>query len=237
MARSFTAASSQYLVNSTPVLTARPVTIACWFRPTGAATLQALVYLAKAGDATNNFGLIYRGDDTGKLQSITNGSGATASANATTNAWNHACGTYVGAMEWNVYLNGGNSGSRTDVSRTPSGIDTTYIANGDDTNDYFDGRVAEVGIWSAILDAAEIAALASGFAPTLIRPQSLAAYWPLFGNDSPEPDRWKSRSDLTLTNTPTKADHPRMYYPPSTALGEDAGAAAPTVTGRMFAVF
>jgi hypothetical protein len=72
--------------------------------------------------------------------------------------------------------------------------------------------MAEIALWSADLTDDEHTALSKGVSPTLIRPQSLVAYWPLFANDATEIDRWKSGFDLTVIGA-TKAAQPRMYYP------------------------
>jgi len=42
-----------------------------------------------------------------------------------------------------------------------------------------DGAVAQVGFWNAALDASEVAALAKGYTPDQVRPDSLVFYYPL----------------------------------------------------------
>jgi hypothetical protein len=72
------------------------------------------------------------------------------------------------------------------------------------------GRIAEAGIWNVALSDREVAALASGVHPARMRPDALVAYWPLWGDDSPELDWHPSggtRYPMTLTGTPTKANH------------------------------
>jgi len=63
------------------------------------------------------------------------------------------------------------------------------------------------------LSAGEVAALGAGASPLAVRPQSLVAYWPLYGNVSPETDII-SGYDMTLYNSPTEADsHPPLSFP------------------------
>ena len=76
----------------------------------------------------------------------------------------------------------------------------------------FDGRIAEVAIWTVDIGAAGFAALAKGVSALLIRPEALAFYMPLIGNDSPERCRVTGLSG-TITGTVAKADHPRLYLP------------------------
>lgn len=115
-----------------------------------------------------------------------------------------------------IYVNGveiGAGGAQSGTWGTATlGTNMRLGVNGGLSSGFFDGDIAEVGMWSVVLDAAEIAALAKGFSPSLIRPTSLNAYWPIFGNNSPELDRRKNAYDLTLTASPAKSDHPRMYY-------------------------
>jgi hypothetical protein len=68
------------------------------------------------------------------------------------------------------------------------------------------GTCAELGVWNATLTVDEFAALASGFSPLLIRPQSLLAYRPYIGS------RVNLRGETTPNEvgTPVYVDHPRV---------------------------
>lgn len=88
---------------------------------------------------------------------------------------------------------------------------------------HMEGRVAEVGIWDVALDDDEIAALASGFSPLFIRPQSLVYYAPLIRDE--DEDRVGGLS-LTATNTPTVGTHPRVFSPAQLNFDMVAAAAA-----------
>ena len=67
--------------------------------------------------------------------------------------------------------------------------------------------MAEIGIWSAALSAAEIASLAKGMTCDKVRPQSLVFYAPLVR------DLIDQKGGLTITNNngATVAAHPRVY--------------------------
>jgi len=77
---------------------------------------------------------------------------------------------------------------------------------------YFQGKVAEAGIWDTELNTAQVAALAKGYAPSLIQPSNLMDYWPIIGRQSPEPNMMNA-SSATPTNSPTNFAHPPMIYP------------------------
>lgn len=71
---------------------------------------------------------------------------------------------------------------------------------------FMNGLIAEVGIWSAALTAAEIASLSAGFTPDQVRPQSLVFYAPLVR----ELRDLRGGLAITATNSPTVATHPRI---------------------------
>lgn len=78
---------------------------------------------------------------------------------------------------------------------------------------YWIGDIAEVAFWQTVgLSDAEMAALGKGYSPRFIRRQSLTAYWPIIGNQSPEPDL-RNGYNATLNGPPTKTVHPRIIYP------------------------
>ena len=217
MARDFDDVTDQRATTANAAVSAYPITIAAWVY---LSTAQAgeLVYIVENPGASSYVELIIRDNGGGSWRIVAGANGAGTRAFSTTvlstGQWYHACGTYTSTATRSVYTDGGGSATNNTAAGAFAGVNNTGVAcNTLDVGATFDGRMAEVAVWSVVLDADEITALAKGFSPLLIRPQSLAAYWPLFGNDSPELDRGKNKFDLTLTATPTKADHVRMYTP------------------------
>lgn len=99
------------------------------------------------------------------------------------------------------------------MSVSVSGINRTNLSgriNGGAIGAFFNGSLAEACIWNAALTAAEIAELAAGFNPRLIRPQSIV-YFNRLINESLD-----IRGGLALTNVggaTAVATHPRIIYP------------------------
>lgn len=215
MARTFVPASSQYLETTAGGVTAAlPITIAVWFKTAQASANITLASLYNNANKQYNVALeLLSGAVLASSYYAGGYTAATSAGSYSTGAWQHACGVFASATSRTAYVNGGGSGSDT-TNRAVTGLDTfqlgAYMFSSRQM--YFDGDLAECGIWDVALTADEIASLGKGFAPALIRPASLLAYYPVFGNASPEPDRWKNRYDLTVTGA-TKADHPRIYYP------------------------
>lgn len=221
MARSFAGGSSQYLTSANARNT--PITLALRFYPTAdTASMTMFEQTSTTQAAANAIALVAAGASAGDpIQATTFATGSSFAATTTgwvVNTWYGAAHTSTGATDRNAYIDGGSSGNNT-TSRAPTNIDRTVVGAlfNDATNaysNYYTGRIMEAAIWSVALSAAELVALAKGFSPLLIRRASLVAYWPLGGHYGQfDLDRYKSRWDLSPTNSPTWADHGRVIYP------------------------
>lgn len=214
MARSFNGTSDN-LSHAAGVITAASFSVSAWTFPDTTNANRPIVTLDDGVVGLNVYRFYFSNAASGalRMQTVNSPSSATVTTanTATTGAWNHIVGGEVSAASRFVRLNGGTKATET-TSVTPVGINKTEIGAEANGGDYFDGLLAEVALWSVALDDDEQLALSKGICPLLIRPQSLAGYWPLLGNDGSELDRWKSRFDMTVTGA-TKADHPRIYYP------------------------
>ena len=199
-----------------------PFTLACWFNSQRDTNNRCLL---QVGDfATSQRCAIFAGGnvagDPARMQ--VQGSTATVTINTstgwTTNTWNHACGTakVTGSFpfqEFAIYLNaGGKVTGPSNVGAPSSAWSSTSIGvqqtNGNiNTGTYFDGLIAEAGIWNVALTDDEIASLAKGVTCNLVRPQSLVFYAPLIR----ELQDIKGGLALTNNNGATVADHTRVY--------------------------
>lgn len=223
MARSFARASSQYLTSSTLPVTAAPFTVGGWLRRGNSATTQNVFGLGLSS-ALKFFGINWSSTDfKPRAQHFdgTNNGIATGTTVISVGDVVHLCGVFTSTSSRSIYVNG--SHETTDSTAvgnafTPDRFDlATVDAGSGSKTDHLQGDLWEWAVWNVALTAAEIASLGKGFAPPMIRPQSLLRYYPLFGNASPEPDRARG-AGLTLTNSPTKADHGRMLYPQGGSL-------------------
>lgn len=135
-----------------------------------------------------------------------------------TTGWRHMLLHWTSGGDTKLYQNNSQLGSTTNPTTTTSRT-YVYLGNYPDGGSPAYAHMAEVGLWSAVLDAGERAALSAGFTPPQIRPASLVAYWPLGGlmggNNATAGvlDRWANRYNLTAAGTPTWVDHPRVIYP------------------------
>ncbi len=215
MARTFARGSSQYLsVASTPVSDV-PFSIACWFWTSEGDNSKELASVGSS-DTESTTILRLSSSETVRSETIGGGSDAAAASSSsfTLSTWSHACGVWAASDSRAAYVNGGSKGTNS-TSINLAGIDSlsigTYTYNGVHGN-YMDGHIAEVGIWNVALSDDEVAMLASGFAPPLVHPESLVAYWPLIRDDD---DDRVGGYDMSATNSPTVSAHPAGYvfYP------------------------
>ena len=195
-----------------------PFTMAAWANFDSVSANNHIISIAAGSDATY-FGL--RGLDTANIGALSfDGSGgiqaiSTTSTSAAT--WHHTVGVYVSTTERSVFLDGGGKKTETTLDTPTTPTEVAIGVSADSTPIYFmSGSVAHAAIWNVELTDAEIATLATGVSPLLVRPASLVGYWPLHGNSSPEIDVIGGNG-LTLTGT-SKVASPRIYMPSAQIL-------------------
>ena len=203
------------------VLTTPPFTFSAWGYTDSVTVSQTLIAISDEGGSFDTFQLLAEGIQSGdpiafRVQDTSNAAVARTSSGFIANTWFHACAVARSTTDRSVFLNGGSEGTHSQ-SVAPAGLDNTAVGvwNRASTNHKFSGRIAEVGIWNIALLLAEIEALAAGFSPLLIRPQSLVLYLPLVRDD--DEDLIGGRS-FTAVNTPSIAAHTRVYRPAATQM-------------------
>ena len=188
-ARLFDDASYQNLfVTSTPVSN-YPLTMACWLNCDDISYDQ-IVFTVGDKDVSNHYHALMVNEVSGitYLQSRVIDGGAPANANTTAsisaNTWHHGCIVHASLTDRAVLLDGGSKGTDT-TSRTPANLDAVRIAGRIDDGSLqpYSGAIAHAAIWNAALSDSEVALLASGVSPLLVRRDALVAYWPLLGDD------------------------------------------------------
>jgi hypothetical protein len=222
MARAFDSGSSQYLGNTNAPISAYGMSVACWFYITDSTANRILFTQTDADTDGHYFSLRAGLAGNDNISAVIDAGGAQGVANTTTsfndNTWHHAGASFTSDILRTAYLDGSGKGTdATDVGAFPGGgQDRMSIGLNWRLNPvgYFDGYIAELGLWDAVLSDAEFAVLAKGYSPLFVRPQSLVAYWPLIGKLSPELD-YVGGYDMTLTNGPTTGAHPPIFKIPA----------------------
>lgn len=215
--------TTQYLRLTTSVLTAVPLTLAGWANiDTGTIdatdgeweilTLNDFDY--NVGGNAQEF-KIEIGRDAGTASAIAAASNAGTAGFAisstvpTVSTWHHVAGVFTSATSRTVYLNAAGAVTET-TNVTPSGISDLGVGAGFKSSTImlpFNGKLAELAAWNAALTAAEIAVLADGFSPQLVRPASLVFYAPLVRDLIN-----KKSTILTNVGTTLPSVHPPMRW-------------------------
>lgn len=218
MALGFDVGSVEYLSVTAAPVTAAPLTMACWARSTNITINQAVMSLGQVGVTNEYWALTFRGARAGDPVSFQAQAAAASFQAADTstgysaNTWHHIAGVAASATDRRSFIDGGSKGTKT-TSVTPLSVDTIRLANyARSTSFSLDGQIAEAAMWSVALSDAEIALLAKGFSPLLLRPESLFFYAPLLSAASPAPELILG-NNLTHTGTLADTDHPRIIYP------------------------
>lgn len=212
MAGRFTSASSQSLSGSVAPVTVEPLTVALWYRLASTPTNRMALALSRSTgqgafriNVTGTTMLAQRVDDTGSAST----SSSTTVAN-TVGTWYHAAAVFLGSGS-NVtgYINGVAGTPATNTGSTLSTLDRIVIGarlSAGTPGLFFDGDIAEVGLWNGALTADEIAGLAKGFSPAKMRAASLVYELRLIRTIQ------DLRRGLAMTNTNgvTIAPHPRI---------------------------
>jgi hypothetical protein len=212
MAGRFTSASSQSLSGSVAPVTVEPLTISLWYRLASTPTNRMAFSLGRSTgqgafriNITGTTMLAQRVDDTG----APNASSSTTVAN-TVGTWYHAAAVFLGSGS-NVtgYINGVAGTPATNTGTTLTTLDRLVVGarlSAGTPGLFFDGDIAEVGLWNGALTADEIAGLAKGFAPAKMRAASLVYELRLIRTIQ------DLRRGLAMTNNNgvTIAPHPRI---------------------------
>ena len=196
--------------------------MACWFNSDDATLSQFLMGISSENDyAYHHFGLWADGSVAGDPIKADTYDGTSAVAASTSgfsaNTWHHACAVWSATNARAAYIDGGSKGTDT-TSCTPASLDNVTIAAlyrwAGASNlvgaSLMSGSIAEAAVWNAALTDAEVAMLALGLSPLLIRPANLAGYWPLIRDE----DRDRAGDyHMTAYNTPSIATHPPKLKP------------------------
>lgn len=163
MSANFIAASSQYLANSSPPVTAYPWSAGMWFwhRAVSGSNGDNLIWLANIGSTTNYWSLqtVF---STGGLIFETNDGGGDADAttiNVAAGSWYYAVIRAIAAANRRIAVllpAGSTSHGQSTTSRTPTGINSLQLGRFQDSGgngNYHDGLMAEFWLANADIQA------------------------------------------------------------------------------------
>ena len=226
----FTSANSQFLRLGSPIVTAWPFTVSLWGWLPNTSAIRCAFGLGTSG-GTDQYVILYVGTD-GKVYAAKYRSDtapekdAVTSVAVQTSTWFHAAGVWASNTDMRVLLNGSNKGTQAASCAFPTVATETSLSSVLDTGTtrvlYWNGGLADVGVWNVALDDWEIAALASGFRPSQVRVESLIAHWPLLYSGEDIAGMW----NMLPGTIPTGYGDPFSLNPRSYATPKTRSAAA-----------
>lgn len=191
------------LVFEDKVVSSYPFTITGWANSNNLTAAQHIAGVVDKSESNVGIRLAFHGNVTNDpVSAEARNTGITRALTTTpytTNTWHHAAATFVGDTERNAFKDGGSKGTDTGNSTFNSNQDRTSIGRQMRSvpGNPWDGELAYIGFWNVELSDNEILALASGVNPFILRNDALVAYYPVDGNESPEPD-YVSQQNMTV---------------------------------------
>jgi hypothetical protein len=169
-------------------------------------------YAAGLGSASNvNCHIGFRGDTGGDpIQGRAQNGGAAAGnvGSYSADVWDRCTFTFAAGNGFDIYDGATKANFANSPSYTPSSASLAYLGSFQDGSALLAGMVAKFALWKEQLTIGEAEALAAGFSPRRIRPQSRIAYCPLIRGLG---DLHGLFASWTEFGSPTVYDHPRSY--------------------------
>lgn len=209
MSYSFNSASSQYLTEDYNFSVNLPITMSCWIKISSTPAASQRIMGVQAFQGTNGrmtMGINTSRQITASHVAKTSSAIATSTATVPINTWTHVAVRFISDSERAAFVNG----SATSNFSTPAGGQDPFTLIQIGASNYsvfFNGQIANVGIWERNVAVREILSLSSGAACSKISNNGLVFYAPLIRdlNDL-------KGGQLTNMNGATQSsDHPRIY--------------------------
>jgi hypothetical protein len=199
----FVAASSQGL-NYVPSVTALPISISLWAKPTSIIESMCCFNIESSVD-DGHFLLI----TSTKIRLGSHGVSGPLSVNSlSAGNWYHIAAVLTSTTNRALFLD---NSKTTDATSAPVGAFTRggigcFWAGS--VSAPWNGLIANVGLWNAALTDDEITSLSKGISAKKVRPSSLVDQWPLVGGVL---NGIKGTVATNNNSSVTNVDHPRIY--------------------------
>ena len=137
-------------------VSAFPLTMAAWCRPSAVANGNILGLCSNTGASGYGRKLLFAHSDGGiKAYSQGDGAGefkAVASGSYSAGRWMHAATVFASASDSRTYRDGGNKGTSTTFRDWGTSADRVRLGDDNSGGNFFSGDIGESGIWAAALD-------------------------------------------------------------------------------------
>lgn len=202
--------SSNYLTRTDSALTNEPVTLFAWIRHPSAAAVRVAVGLDRGLTTNPGHFLLWASaaDAVQASKGINGGADAQATVGTTfVDRFIPAAALFEGNSSRYAWANGIKSSQNTsalssqDPSITTQTVGRYLRTNAPGPAPFTDGHIALATIWNAVLTDPELAVLAAGVFPGLVRPDAIVRAWWMLPGYPPGHDFSGQGAHLTLTGT------------------------------------
>jgi len=196
-------------------VTSGPCSVACWFQPDIGNSGHIINICNSSGE--DSFRLSLGAGSLMRLNAVDNGVGdlIDTTGSVSTAGWNFGGFRITSSTSRKLYLFSYPSYTIETVTDTSSQNPTNFTRlhigsrrNNSTTDEYYNGKIAEVAIWNVSLEDSDFISMSKGISCTLVRPQNLVFYAPLIRDIV---DLTTSKLALTNNGGATVSDHPRIY--------------------------
>lgn len=216
MSLKFNGTDSYIQTNFKNTVLTLPLTISCWIKVSSLVSVRSLVSVTNftngASVSIQYTGSTFPGQSFRVLVRDSGGSftNATSSTTGGVNLWHHAVGVFASNTNRSIIVNASgkatSTGTRTASGFTTVGIGARFITN-PTPSEPFNGEIANVGIWNAVLNDEDILKLFKGVPTNSILPENLLVNIPGINNGVDINGNVFFEQNQNVTISP----HPRTY--------------------------
>ena len=211
MSRSFNG-STNYLSASGISISDTPFTMSVWWKSKGLGSASPVgMCIGESGTGNNWF--LWR-LNTNKFMQIEEKDTVAGPGNSTQAATNDFSTWHLGVCVFSshssrsVFIDG--TGKATvSGARTATGFNMTVVGANSVPGNLWNGNLAHAAIWNTDLTDQQVYSLLYLY-PNQVAVGNLVNYWPMTGNQSPEPDYGSGNLPLTVTGATFSTDNPNI---------------------------
>ncbi len=188
----------EYLSGTCTGFATTPLSLSIWIRVYNNIS-DSICGVGTLGSTNNQYRLSL--GSTNRAQAVeadTVSSNAQTAGAISSNVWHNITGVFAAHNNRTIYVDGGNAVNNT-TARTCGATTAAYVMSLDQTSGTPAADYAHFAIWNIALSAQDAADLFSR-GPNGVQQANLVEYWPLNGNQSPEPSTLTANS-LTVTSS------------------------------------
>jgi hypothetical protein len=201
--------SSQYLEMASAPVTDEPFSVSLWLKTT-TVIVEGIAWSLADSTVSKDYWMLEHNSAAAAAGNRAGGGTVRSSASTiSVNTWHHVVGVWSASNNRLVYLDdsAGSSSTNNHAVNVPDAMAIGRFCDSNPSN-YFDGKIYQVGLWSAALNSTHVSSLFAGDAINTVDSGNLVSWWPLDTDANDD----QSTNHFTEYNSPTyDADVPSVF--------------------------